>query len=85
MLWKHATSCINIIEKGKGCHNQDKKAQEASFGVRFLHLKTDMIFGDEVGASLVEGEPFSFLKFWRGSTGTNYFKFSLAGTSTTVF
>ena len=23
----------------EGCHNQDKKVQEASFGVRFLHLK----------------------------------------------
>ena len=29
MLWKHPTSCI---KKAKGCHNQDKKVQEASFG-----------------------------------------------------
>ena len=31
-------ACINIIEE-KDCHDQDKKVQEASFGVRFLHLK----------------------------------------------
>ena len=30
-------ACINII--GKDSHDQDKKVQEASFGVRFLHLK----------------------------------------------
>ena len=31
-------ACINIIER-KDSHDQDKKVQEASFGVRFLHLK----------------------------------------------
>ena len=34
LVWKHATSCINILE-GKGCRKQDKKVQEAGLEVRF--------------------------------------------------
>ena len=41
-------------QKGKECHNQDKQAQGASFGGSFLVPEIDMIFGDGVGASLVE-------------------------------
>ena len=37
-LYHNATRSPNTIGKGKGCH-KDKKVQEASFGVRFLHLK----------------------------------------------
>ena len=34
-----ARDLLHQHNEGTGCHNQDKKVQEASFWVRFLHLK----------------------------------------------
>ena len=38
MLWK-IRDLLRQHNRKKCCHNQDKKVQEASFGVSFLHLK----------------------------------------------
>ena len=46
-------ACISIIE-GKDCHDQDKKVQEASFWVRFLHLKLILFLETELGPPLFE-------------------------------
>ena len=50
---KHATSCINKIER-KGCHDQSKKVQKASFLGRIMHLKLIWFLETELGPPLFE-------------------------------
>ena len=67
-LWKHATSCINTIEREKLSWSR-QAGTRSYFWVRFWHLKTDMIFGDGVGASLV---PFSALRQSPSHSGNSW-------------